>query len=91
LKITPNNLYKHELLGLNVKAEYLGKTFEGKVLAESRNMLTILTDRSIKHLPKQLSNFIFKLPDGREVRLRGVQIIGRPHERVKMRRLKRAW
>ena len=92
MRITPRNLFRHELLGLNVEATYLNNVFKGKVLGETRNMITILTyDGKIKHLPKQLTNFIFKLPDGREVRLSGVQIIGRPHERIKLKRLKRAW
>ncbi len=92
MKITPRNLFRHELLGLGVKAHYLNHVFEGRVIGETRNMVTILTnDNKIKHLPKQLTNFIFRLPDSREVKLSGVQIIGRPHERIKLKRLKRAW
>ena len=91
MRITPKNLFRHELLGLQVRAEYLGNVFEGRVLGESRNMVDVLTERGVKRLPKQLTNFIFKLPDGREVKLSGIQIIGRPHERIKMKRLKRPW
>lgn len=92
MKITPKNLFRHELLGLSVEAHYLNHVFWGKVVAETRNMVTILTDdNKIKHLPKQLTNFIFKLPDGREAKLSGRQIVGRPYERIKMKRLKRPW
>ncbi|MDJ0269392.1 MAG: ribonuclease P protein subunit [Aigarchaeota archaeon] len=84
-RITPSNLFRHELLGLNVKAEYLGHVFSGRVLAESRNMLTILTERGVKHLPKAQSRFTFTLPDGAVAEYSGLALVGRPHERIKAR------
>ncbi|MFB6203224.1 MAG: ribonuclease P protein component 1 [Candidatus Nanohaloarchaea archaeon] len=84
MAITPENLPKHELIGL--QAEVVDSTDEGKtgisgeVMDETRSMLRI-GDREVE---KKNCRFRFTLPDGQKVIIDGRLIAKRPEERVKM-------
>ncbi len=91
--ITPKNICRHELIGLNVKVagstskSYIG--IFGKVINETKNMLTIHSKGNEKHIPKSISKFCFTLYDGKKVEVFGKNLIGRPEDRV--RKILRRW
>ncbi|HDM35713.1 MAG TPA: ribonuclease P protein component 1 [Candidatus Syntrophoarchaeum butanivorans] len=91
MKITPDNLIYHELIGLDVVVEdntnpsMIG--IAGKVVDETRNMLVIEENGVEKMIPKSQSTFLFRLPDGQGVRVEGRLILARPEDRTgKLRR-----
>lgn len=85
MSITPENLPRQELIGLECKV--VDSTDEnqigisGEVLDETQNMLRI-DDREVE---KEISVFRFKLPSGEKVRVQGELIAKRPEERVGMK------
>jgi len=85
MPITPENLPRHELIGL--KAEIVESTDEsqigisGEVLDETKNMLRI----EDKQVQKETSTFRFTLPSGEKVKLDGKLIHERPEDRVDMK------
>lgn len=85
MAITPKNLPKHELIGLQVEViESTDETLigvKGEVLDETQSTLRI----EDKQVEKKNSIFRFKLPDGQEVKLDGKLIAKRPEERVGMK------
>ena len=84
---TPENLVRHELIGLKVKiAESLNKKnvgISGKVVDESRNIIIIEKAKGKEvRLSKNHNVFVFSL--GRQkVRIEGDVLIGRPEDRIK--------
>jgi ribonuclease P protein subunit POP4 len=88
MKLTPNNLVQHELIGLQVRVAESSNPFAaglaGTVVDESRNMLVIETDKGVeKKLPKAGNRFVFTVPDGPRVRVKGERLIARPEDRIK--------
>ena len=90
--VTPKELVRHELIGLEVKvAESTNRSaagLEGTVTDESRNTLTIRTEKGPKKLVKEQCVFSFLLPSGERVRVDGKVLVGRPEDRIK-KKLKR--
>jgi ribonuclease P protein subunit POP4 len=84
MPITPENLPKHELIGLEV--EVIESTDEslvgikGEVLDETQSILTIEN----KQVEKKNCIFQFILPNRQEVKLNGELINKRPEERAGM-------
>ena len=82
MTITPENLPRHELIGL--KVEVINSTDEsqvgisGEVTDETRSMLEI----DGKKVEKNSCTFLFELPDGTQVELDGKLIDERPEERI---------
>jgi ribonuclease P protein subunit POP4 len=80
---TPENLPRHELIGLTAEVEEHPDQnkvgISGEVLYETRDMLRI-GDRWVE---KKGTVFLFEL-DGNKVRLKGDIIKKRPEDRVKM-------
>ncbi|MEM1587447.1 MAG: ribonuclease P protein component 1 [Candidatus Bathyarchaeia archaeon] len=89
MEITPENLVKHELIGLKVKIFKCKNSqlngFEGTIVNETKNTLTIQSDNKMKIIPKNISIFHFSLPNGRIVEVNGKILIGKPENRLKMR------
>jgi len=86
-QITPQNILRHELVGLDVKVSRAKnqsmRGLKGKIVDETRNMLT-LTDGGRKLLiPKEVATFRFKLKDGTVVDVDGVRLVARPENRLK--------
>lgn len=85
MSIKPENLPKHELIGLH--AEVVESTDEkqvgvkGEVLDETQSLLRIEN----KQVEKKNCIFRFTLPDGKKVKLDGSLIAKRPEERVGMK------
>lgn len=53
----------------------------GKVMLETRNVVTLSTDRGQRVIPKKISAFEFS-NGGSTVRVAGSSVIGRPEERI---------
>jgi len=85
--ITPQNILRHELIGLearvvNSKNSNLLST-KGKVVDETRNMLTINHDGLERLIPKNVATFRFELKDGTLVDVDGSRLVARPENRLK--------
>ncbi len=84
MPITPENLPKHELIGLEVEVtkatdeKLIG--IKGEVLNETQSLLII----EGKQIEKKNCTFQFILPDGKEIKLDGELITKKPEERVEM-------
>jgi len=87
MPITPRNLVRHELIGLEVEvAESSNRCqvgIKGRVVDESRQMLVIETSKGEKKIEKKSAVFIFKLPSGVRVQVDGKLLVGRPEDRIK--------
>lgn len=87
MKITPYNILKHEIIGLEaevVESRHEGyKGIKGLVVDETMNTIVILTSKGYKRLPKAVSKFKIRLPEGTHVIVDGAYLIGRPEDRLK--------
>ena len=85
----PENILRHELIGLNVKIvrspnrSILGSS--GLVVNESKNMLTLSKKGRKVLIPKSVATFRFKLVGGQIVEVDGRRLVGRPENRLKTR------
>jgi ribonuclease P protein subunit POP4 len=87
--ITPQNILRHELIGLNVKVSNTTdpsiRGARGAVVDETKNTLKILSARGTLVIQKNIATFRFKLPDGVYVDVDGTRLISRPEARLKTR------
>lgn len=86
--ITPQNLFQHELIGLNVeiiKSSHRGLVgIKGKVIDETRNTILVETnDRKESVIPKNMVIFHFQTPEGQKVEIDGKILVSRPEDRIK--------
>ena len=87
MSINPQNLVRHELIGL--KARIIKSTdssqakLNGKVVDETYNTLTIETKKGEKLIPKKNTVFIFTLPNAVKVQVEGSLLVSRPEDRIK--------
>lgn len=88
MELTPENLIYHELIGLPVEVESPGMHHRGVVVDETRNMLVIQANGADKNIPKDAASFIFTLPDGRRVKVRGDLLRSQPENRIPKRKKK---
>lgn len=88
MDITPENLVYHELIGLPVMVETPPYQATGTVVDESRNMLVIGTGEHEIKVPKSCCSFVFTIPDGRRVRVRGDLLQSQPENRIPKRKRK---
>jgi ribonuclease P protein subunit POP4 len=90
--ITPKNLVRHELIGLDARVvestnpSQLG--LSGRVVDETRNILSIETRDGVRNLPKDSCTFSFHIPSGEWVRVDGKLLVARPEDRVKKKHRK---
>ncbi len=88
MKLTPENIIHHELIGLDARvAESTNKSLvgiEGRVVDETRNMLVI----GEKKIPKSCSSFIFKSHD-LKLKVDGRLLLSQPENRIQTRFRKR--
>lgn len=89
IAITPHNILRHELIGLNVivasSKDPSMKGIRGMVVDETKNMLTIASKESQMLVPKGISTFRFKLPDKTLVEVDGARLVASPENRLKIR------
>lgn len=83
---TPENLVRHELIGLQVKiADSTNEQIrglQGKVIDESRNTFVLETVHGEKTVIKEECIFSFRL-DEVSVRIDGKLLVARPEDRIK--------
>jgi ribonuclease P protein subunit POP4 len=87
--ITPKNLIKHELIGLEVEIADSTNKFQvgvkGLVVDETKNTLAIETEKGMKKIQKKGSVFIFKISSEKKVKVNGNKIAVRPEDRLKLK------
>ena len=92
MPITPQNLVRHELMGLKVSvpksSDPTQKGISGVVVDESYSTLTVDVAGKEKKLVKSNCVFVFTLPDRRKVEVDGKVIVGRPEDRIKKKQPK---
>ena len=86
-QITPHNILRHELIGLDVRVTSTKNpnisAVRGKVIDETRNMLTIADRGRERLIPKNAAIFRFGLQDGTVVDVDGARLVARPENRLK--------
>lgn len=87
MKMTPQNLIHHELIGLTVEIADSSNPsligINGKVIDETKNMLIIQSD-GIKKIPKSCVSFTFTIPEEEvRVKINGELLLSQPENRVK--------
>jgi RNase P/RNase MRP subunit p29 len=75
-------LLKKELIGMNVKI--IGTKIQGKIIDETKNMLTIKTKEGKKKVIKKNNKMGFTIGD-EMIMIEGDKLVGRPEERVKLK------
>lgn len=92
MTITPQNLVRHELIGLKIKVskstDSTQKGVSGKVADETYNTLVIETRGKEKTVIKSNCVFVFTLPSRKKVEVVGNVIVGRPEDRIKKKQPK---
>ncbi|MCK8518022.1 ribonuclease P protein component 1 [Methanoculleus sp. 7T] len=87
--ISPQNVLRHELIGLDVlvaRASNPGHVgVSGRIVDETRNTLVIRTERGEARIPKRFSIFRLRLPDGTTVDVDGSSLEMQPERRISMR------
>ncbi|MBD3388281.1 MAG: ribonuclease P protein subunit [Candidatus Altiarchaeales archaeon] len=81
--ITPYNILRHELVGLEVNADISGARVSGVVDGETSKTIKVKTPRGLKTVVKDSANLEFRLPDNTVVRVEGNLLAGRPEDRIK--------
>jgi len=84
--ITPKNLIRHELIGLEVEvvnAKSVNQVgIKGNIVEETRNTLVVNTAKGEKKLLKNNVTLRFTLKD-QMVDVDGERLVGKPEERIK--------
>lgn len=86
MPIYPQNLVRHELIGLKVsiaKSTDSTQKISGTVVDETYNTFVVESKGKEKRIPKKNSIFIFVLPNGMKVEVEGKILISRPEDRIK--------
>ena len=87
MTITPNNLVRHELIGLYAKIvsstnpSNIG--VKGKVVNETYKTLVIEHHGKEKRVFKKNVVIVFALPDKKKVEVEGKLLVARPWDRIK--------
>ena len=87
MPITPQNILKHELIGLLVEVTDAKNKKNigicGKVIDETQKTIIVLSKHKKKRVFKALTTLCFTLPDGKKVEVKGKLLLHRPWERLK--------
>lgn len=87
--ITPQNLSRHELIGLKVKvSRAMNKQLaglSGRVVDETKNTLKLSNGTRSMVVPKEAATFDFYLPTQEVIRIEGKRLVGRAEDRIKMK------
>ncbi len=97
MKLTPQNIIHHELIGLDTKVINSTNRFligiKGRIIDETKNILTVEMNVQEKKVPKSCSSFIFTLPsqvNGKrylplKIRVDGRLLLSQPENRIQTR------
>ncbi len=87
MPITPENLVRHELIGLKVKVKQSTNPSQrglgGKVIDETFKTLKIETTKGEKTIAKKDAVFVFTIQDGTKIQVDGKILLGRSEDRIK--------
>ena len=93
--ITPENLVRHELIGLPVEvASGTNPTLvgiSGRVVDETRNTLLIETRSGVRCVPKSCNCFLFTLSQGLKVKAVGSVLVSQPENRINKKIRRSRW
>jgi len=93
--ITPENLVRHELIGLFVEVvESRNPSMEGisgRVVDETRNTFLIETRSGDKRVPKSCNCFLFTLSQGLKVKAEGSVLVSQPENRINKKIRRSRW
>ena len=93
--ITPENLVRHELIGLFVEVvESTNPSMEGisgRVVDETRNTFLIETRSGLRCVPKSCNCFIFTLFQGLKVKAEGSVLVSQPENRINKKIRRSRW
>ena len=95
MSISPENIARHELIGLRVtiaESTDPGQSgLSGCIVDETRNTFLLETQRGIKRIPKMNTSLIFDLPKGQRVKITGSILISQPENRINKRIQRTRW
>lgn len=95
MNLTPENLTRHELIGLDVLVEASTNPSQvgisGRIVDETRNTFLLETGRKVLRISKSNTSLIFTLPEGRRVLVSGFVLISQPENRIQKRMQKTRW
>ncbi len=87
--ITPQNVCRHELIGLPVRVHASSNPIQtgitGVVCGESKQMIDICAGDRTLRVAKKFATFDLHLPDDTLVRVDGSVLVMRPEKRISMR------
>ncbi len=93
--ITPENLVRHELIGLPVEVVEGTNPFQvgisGRVVDETRNTFLIETRSGDKRVPKSCNCFLFTLSQGLKVKAEGSVLVSQPENRINKKIRRSRW
>lgn len=88
MPITPHNILKHELIGLQCRVlksrNSRQEGISGTVVDETKNMLVIENGKNLR-VAKAGAELIFTLASGRKMKISGSLLVARPENRIKMK------
>ena len=95
MSLKPENLSRHELIGLDLKVESSSNPCQmglsGQVIDETRNTFLLETKSKVVRLAKKDTILVFTLPGGQHVRISGLVLISQPENRITKRMQKTRW
>lgn len=85
--ITPYNVLKHELVGLEAKVadstDGSLKGLSGRITDETQKTITLKGSKGLKKVPKENTTLSIHTDSGDELLVNGSLLLGRPEERIK--------
>jgi ribonuclease P protein subunit POP4 len=95
VNLNPENLARHELIGLEVRVVTSSNSnqigLSGQVVDETRNTFLLETKAKVLRFAKKNTNLIFTLPDEQNVRVYGSILISQPENRISKRMQRTRW
>lgn len=95
MNLNPENLARHELIGLEVRVVTSSNSnqigLSGQVVDETRNTFLLETKAKVLRFAKKNTNLIFTLPDEQNVRVYGSILISQPENRISKRMQRTRW
>ncbi|MFB3764462.1 MAG: ribonuclease P protein component 1 [Methanotrichaceae archaeon] len=95
MSIRPENIARHELIGLRVtiadSSDPGQAGLSGRIVDETRNTFLLETKQGIKRIPKMNSSLIFDLPEGQRLKITGSILISQPENRINKRIQRMRW
>ncbi len=85
--LTPRNIVRHELIGLECTVlrskNKRQEGISGTVADETKNTIIIMKDGKAAKIAKSDAEFVFTLPDGKNVKVIGSMLVARPENRIR--------